>query len=196
MVSNLTNAQSYTFGVRAVNSVGEGEAATTTATPAALPGPPVNLRAVPGDGRVTLTWEAAADNGEPITKYQYQQDGGIWQDVPGDGTATSVVVSALTNGQSYAFGVRAVNSVGEGEAATATATPSEGEAVTVTATPAALPGPPVNLQAVPGDGRVTLTWEAAADNGSAISKYQYQQDGGTWQDVPVMGLQHRSWSRP
>ena len=200
-------------------TVNGAESATATLTGADLPallvtvrsppGPPINLAAAPGDGRVTLTWEAAADNGSAISKYQYQQDEGTWQDVAGNGAATSVVVSALTNGQSYAFGVRAVNSVGEGEAPTATATPTM---PTRTGTTSGTrqgsggggdddnaPGRPPNLTALPRDREVTLAWQPADDNGSPITKYQYRlraAEGGTWSpnwtDIPGSGADTNS----
>ena len=44
-----------------------------------------------------------------------------------------------------------------------------------------VPSAPGNLQAAPRDRSVLLTWESASDNGSALTRYEYQQstDGGT-----------------
>ena len=130
--TGLTNRQSYTFQVRAVNSVGNSEAATTTATPqaaATVPSSPQNFTAIPGDGQVTITWTDPVNNGgSTITKYQYSFSTGAdnWQDIPGSGTTTtSYVVTGLTNGTLYTFKVRAVNSVGSGMEAAITATPQE-----------------------------------------------------------------------
>ena len=68
----------------------------------------------------------------------------------------------LTNGQRYAFAVRAVNAAGAGPA------------TTVIAAPATTPGAPQRLSGAPGDDRVTLGWEApASDGGSAILRYEY-----------------------
>ena len=167
-VSSLTNGTSYSFKVRAVNSVGAGTAATASATPAAVPGTPGSFTATPGDGQVELSWTAPANNGAAIAKYQVQQDSGSWNDV---GTTTSHTVSSLTNGNTYSFKVRAVNSVGAGTPATASATP------------AAVPGTPGSFTATPGDGQVELSWTAPASNGAAIAKYQVQQDSGSWNDV-------------
>ena len=166
-VSSLTNGTSYSFKVRAVNSVGAGTPATASATPAAVPGTPGSLTATPGDGQVELSWTAPANNGAAISKYQVQQDSGSWNDV----TGTSHTVSSLTNGTSYSFKVRAVNSVGAGTPATASATP------------AGVPGTPGSFTATPGDGQVELSWTAPASNGAAIAKYQVQQDSGSWNDV-------------
>ena len=46
------------------------------------------------------------------------------------------------------------------------------------------PGAPTALTATGGDQRITLSWTAPADNGgAAITGYQYQQDGGSWQSA-------------
>ena len=102
----------------------QGTAATT-------PGAPTNLAAAAGDGQVTLNWTAPAnDGGAAITGYQYRQQSGSdaygnWMNVSGGASTSSHVVSSLTNGQSYNFQVRAVNSEGGGAAsASASATPT------------------------------------------------------------------------
>ena len=43
------------------------------------------------------------------------------------------------------------------------------------------PTPPGNLTAVAGDGQLTLSWETPANNGSALTRFQYRRstDGGT-----------------
>ena len=93
--------------------------ATTPDSPATAPGAPTGLSASPGDGQVTLAWTApASTGGADISGYQYEQDG-TWTDT--GATATSHTVTGLTNGQAYTFRVRAVNSVGPGEASAASA---------------------------------------------------------------------------
>ena len=129
-ISGLTNSTGYTFEVRAYNSGGNGPASTVSATPLdapSVPGTPGSLSAAPISDRVTLTWTAPADNGAAISGYQYQSYATsgtaptTWNNA---GVVLSVVVSNLTKGTSYTFNVRAMNSVGPGAAATATATPS------------------------------------------------------------------------
>ena len=157
-VMGLTNGQSYTFRVRAVNSAGaSGASGSQSATP-------------------------TNDGGETILRYEYEQDGsGTW--ISTDSTATSHTVTGLNNGQTYTFRVRAVNALGNGEVATLEATPSPptggggGGGPRITA-----PSAPRNLLAGGGDGQVTLTWEAPEDDGgSAITDYEYRIDGkGRW----------------
>ena len=108
---------------------------------------PATFTATGGDGQVTLNWGAPADSGgtAALSKYQYRYGSGStvtwgsWADVAdsdddSDVTdETSATISSLTNGTAYSFQVRAVNSAGDGAAASATATPNETTAPTVTA---------------------------------------------------------------
>ena len=194
-VRNLTNGQSYSFRVRAVNRVGESAASgSQSATPTTTePEAPESLSFTPGDGQVTLRWRAPTnDGGEPITHYEYELDGsGTW--ISTGGTATSHTVTGLNNGQTYTFRVRAVNALGNGAVVTLQATPSPptggggggGPRITV-------PSAPRNLLAGGGDGQVTLTWEAPEDDGgSAITDYEVRIDGkGRWISIGSTDTTH------
>ena len=100
---------------------------SATASRAVGPGPPcapANLKAAPGDGQVTLTWEAGCNNGGTIDRYQYRRPDAVkWVRVPGDGSAGRQQVTGLTNGEAHTFEVRARNGQGWGPSAQATATP-------------------------------------------------------------------------
>ena len=83
---------------------------------ATRPSAPTDLQAVSGNRRVTLSWTAPSNQStSSILRYQYSQDGGAWNDVPGsDADTTGYVVGRLRNGTLYSFAVRAVNSAGPG----------------------------------------------------------------------------------
>ena len=75
-----------------------------------VPGPPLNVTAVPGDGQATVSWNAPlSDGGSQITSYTVSSS-------PGDFTVstltTSVIITGLTNLTSYTFTVIATNSQG------------------------------------------------------------------------------------
>ena len=111
---------------------------STPATPVTVPEAPASLDATPGDTQVTLDWTApTSDGGSAVTGYEYRvsdDDGTTWSpdwtNVP-DGSDTgadrsderSYTVTVLDNGVLHTFEVRAVNVVGEGAPASATATP-------------------------------------------------------------------------
>ena len=125
-VTGLTNGQSYTFRVRAVNSAGASAASgSQSATPTTTePDAPEGLSFTPGDGQVTLRWRPPGnDGGDTITHYEYELDGsGTW--ISTGSTATRHTVTGLNNGQTYTFRVRAVNALGNGAVVTLQATPS------------------------------------------------------------------------
>ena len=195
-VMGLTNGQTYTFRVRAVNSAGaSGASGSRSATPTTTePEAPTGLSFTPGDGQVTLRWAAPPnDGGEPITRYEYELDfSGAW--ISTGSPATSHTVMGLDNGQTYIFRVRAVNGQGNGDPVTLEATPSRstggdrgggsggGGSGGGGDSREHAPGPPGNLLVERGDGQVTLRWDAPEDDGgSAITGYEYRIDGrGSW----------------
>ena len=90
------------------------------------PDVPQNFTATQGVGRVRLAWAAPeSDGGSPIIRYEYRHEAGT--PVPSStnwtpaGTAQSVTVTGLMGGTEYTFEVRAVNSIDNGQPATASA---------------------------------------------------------------------------
>ena len=134
IVSGLTNGTSYTFTVTATNAVGTGpaSAASNSVTPAMVPDPPPALSAVAGNGEVTLSWLAPANNGgSPIInyviEYKLSSDSNWTVFATPVSTATTAIVTGLTNNLSYDFRVSAVNAVGQSTANSTSATlPSTG----------------------------------------------------------------------
>ncbi len=171
-VTGLTNGQQYAFEVRGRSRVGEGEARGALATPVGRLGVPASLTATAGDEEVELAWSPPADvGGESVTGYEYRYAAGAA--VPGDtpwrsaGLNLEWTVTGLTNGQRYAFEVRARNREGEGEARGALATP------------VGRPGVLASLTATAGDGEVALVWSAPADNGGTpVTGYEYRYAAG------------------
>lgn len=133
---------------------------------------PGNLRATPGNGEVTLTWNAPPDNpGDPVTGYRVKYRGGEFSisGVNFDGCAGSpCTIGGFTNGVEYEFKVAARVASGDIGAYTHY----------IPATPGIVPLPPMNVQATPGNGQAVLTWDAPLDAGSGpVTGYRVTANG-------------------
>jgi methionine-rich copper-binding protein CopC len=177
-LTSLTNGTTYTYRVSAVNIIGTGPASSSfSLTPVTIPGQPTGLEAIADNQVADLTWNApSSDGGSPITDYriEYSSDSGTTWVLFGDetGTATSLLVTGLTNQLQYSFRISAVTAAGVG--------PSSSE-VSATSAPT-IPDPPTGLTGTSGDGEVALTWTAPLNTGGpALIDYTitYSSDGGT-----------------
>ena len=204
-VTGLNNGTTYVFQVRGRNSVGGGAASTEQEgmPEAKAPGAPTNLTPTAGDGQVSLSWRAPADDGgEPITGYDYRyrpQDDSTYDDTDNPwtatgGTGTTVTVHGLMNGTTYYFQVRAVNDL-DCTVSGRTDGCNEGqESLEVDATPFGKPITRVNLLTATSDEdrQVMLTWSLPEqdppppDDDRSGFEYRQRAGGGdgSWLDVP------------
>ena len=127
-LSDLKNNTTYYFQVTAVSGDWSGTPSailSATPLPASVPGAPSNLTVEPADGALRLNWGSTKD----ATYYQvyYREQGAsefiVWG---GDTTATSAVITGLTNDTVYEVAVKAGNLHGTGPfSATASGTPKK-----------------------------------------------------------------------
>ena len=123
----------------------------------------------PIDGAVTVGWSPPSSSGSSsITSY-------VAAVSPGGATCTWTVgplnctVSGLTNGTTYRATVRAYSALGPGLAS----------ANSTSFVPYKAPSAPSIVSISPSDGQITVTWSAASNNGSAITRYDVEaQPGG------------------
>jgi Fibronectin type III domain/NHL repeat len=144
----------------------------TTAPPATtVPAAPTIGSATFGNASATVRWSAPSNNGgSAITGYQVRVLDSTGAQVgalrPAGATATSLLVTGLTNGASYRFQVAATNAVGTGP----------NSALSAVVVPATVPGAPLIGTAASGTagGTVTATanWSApTSTGGSAVTGY-------------------------
>jgi titin len=146
----LVNGETYYYAIHVFNDLGESPLSNVlNATPAGLPGVPVNLAAESGDASATLVWEPPLlDGGLPVLSYY------IWRST-GEGELEWLTVVEgqvyedvmLSNGATYGYSVSALNALGEGPLT---------EPVTVV--PLGIPDPPGDLSVAAGLKSLSLSW--------------------------------------
>src|SRR5215468_2640664 len=153
-------------GNAAVRLVDAGFATAVPPSAPTFPGAPTIGSPTAGNASATVPWTAPSNNGgSAITGYLVRtldlsgaQVGPLH---PADATATSLLVTGLTNGSTYVFQVAATNAVGTGP----------NSALTSLVVPATVPGAPVIGTATSGapGGTVTATvnWSAPTSNGGS-----------------------------
>ena len=133
----LTYGTQYAFTVVAVNDKGAGSKpspVSNTVVPFTVPSAPKNVQAVTVDakGAIQVSWQAADDNGRPITKYVVTA-GATSKDV----TGTGVTLTGFPDGATVSATVKAVNAAGPGPGVTKTARTIAPPTVTLTGNPGA-----------------------------------------------------------
>ncbi|WP_344119418.1 fibronectin type III domain-containing protein, partial [Planosporangium flavigriseum] len=180
-VTGLTNGQSYTFTVYAVNAKGNGpkRAANPVVPTSEVPDPPASVTAAENkDGTVTVTWPAANGQGRQIVSYQITSTPAAPKDQAFSATSTTLTIpaGALRYGTQYAFTVTAVNDKGAN---------SKASPISNTVVPYTVPETPPNPRAstvTNQPGAIQVSWQPAKDNGRPITKYVVDANG-TKRDV-------------
>ena len=168
--TSVTNGMDYYYTVKAVNSEGKSlPSSEVSARPVGPPSAPRNMRGSGGNSFVELSWDPPSDNGgTPVLQYILRRSTGGSAAVAIatlDSPHTSYNDTNVTNGVEFRYSVTAVNSRGES---------APGTSVTVTPqADATVPGAPVKVNAIAGDGHVLITWEPPLQNGgSPITGYR------------------------
>jgi fibronectin type 3 domain-containing protein len=114
--TEVTNGTTYYYVVSAMNEAGESansnEVILTPSEQISVPDSPTNLNGIPGDGYVSLTWDAVTN----ATSYKVKRSttpSGPFTEVATDITGTTFVDNTVTNGTTYYYVVTAINTAGE-----------------------------------------------------------------------------------
>ena len=168
--TGLTNGIIYTFEVRAVNSYGNGAAASAQRVPVSSG----HIAAIPGDRSVVLNWVTPPALTGRITDYWIRYDDASWREPDEDYLHTFF---GLANGINYTFEVWGIGMDGSTQGVLFS--------TSVVAMPVGKPLEPANPVAVPGDRQIQLSWENVySDEGSPVLRYEVSQDGGAnWVSV-------------
>lgn len=190
IVTGLLNSTTYEFQVAARNPIGLGPySIIVSGSTFTTPNSPTNLTGTSGNAQVSLTWTAPTNNGgTPITQYSVgyssSSSSGPFTSVNTGSTATTYIVTGLTNGTLYYIRVSGINAVGTG-------TPSS----VISLTPSTIPGPAIITSSVScNNQQVSVTWASTSPpvdtGGSPILSYNLQYTTSltapiTWLPTPT-----------
>ena len=140
----------------------------------ARPTAPSGLAATsPSAGRIDLTWNASSDN-VGVTAYDVYRDGGPSPLASVAGTVTTYADTSVASGTTDTYVVRARDA--------ASNVSDQSNTASGTSRPAA----PGNLQATPGDGQVTLSWNGAI-GASSYNVKRSTTTGGPYTTISAPG---------
>ena len=174
-IRGLNNGGTYSVEIAAVNPNGESARATASVSlpvVTAPPGAPTALALAPGDGTLTLSWEAPVSNGGADVIAYTVYNGGV---AVASTTNLFYTVADLINASSYSISVSATNTSGEGV-----------KCLAVSGTPrippprpaSQVPTAPTSLSLMSGDGTIAALWGLPVSNGAeTILSYNVYRDG-------------------
>ena len=183
-ITDVSNAKSYRFAVRAANSHGNsGWSISATARAydplSANPPPamPSSVSLTRDNGTVAASWTAVT--GAVSYHVAYISDGASWSNAAANLAGTSVTITGADNAKSYVVAVRAHSSNDYSE--WRLSLPVEPYNPTAAAAPASQkpPGRPASVSVTRGDSTLTATWPAVAGATSYHVTYT-SNNGASW----------------
>jgi len=173
-IPGLTNGQTYTFEVRAHNSVGfsDWSGASRGATPDEKPGLVGTIRNTRvADRTLVIRWDAPSNSTSKISYYVVTYGGTSKKSFQPE-----LTVTGLDNNLKYAFKVYAVNDVGRGPVRTSRSMQSQG--------PVGIPVAPTveDTPSSASTATLTISWPAVPPNGPGPVAYRVLRNG-----TPVPG---------
>lgn len=190
-ISGLKNNVTYEFKVSAVNAVGIGkESKLVSATPTNnVPIAVTNLKVLPGDSKVTLSWSVSSTALDDITGFvirEFRSGSDSFVAHPVLGKANVATIEGLTNGIPHGFRIHGVNADGIGTQSNIVyATPMPPNKTTTSYVPDTID----DLKATSGDKQIKLTWSVPPDNGFPITSYKITQSNtgsGSFTTIPKL----------
>jgi hypothetical protein len=164
-IGTFANSCTHTFTSPTTNSAGQNDFVLVLKSAATAPAAPT-LSATAGDGQVALSWTSAA-GASSYSIYRGTSKGGESTTTIATVTNTAYIDHSVSNGTTYWYVVKAVNSVGSTTSNEVSATPVLG-----------LPGVPGNFTATAGNQQVTLSWNAASGTVTGYNIYRSTTKGG------------------
>jgi hypothetical protein len=183
-LTKLSGGVKYEITVKARNAVGQGPAATITATSISGPSAPTSVKAARGNASAKVTWAAPTNTGgTAVTGYtvqlrSYSSSWSAWATKVNAGASVrSASLTSLVNGRKYEVRVLAKNAVATGSASAA-----------VGFVPATKPGVPKKVKASSLTKKIKVSWAKPSTNGSTLKGYtiRYSADRKNWKTLKTI----------
>ena len=182
IVTGLNNDTAYTFTVVARNYFGSSASSvpSNTVTPVSLPLKPTNIIAIPKNQSAIVSF---TPNGTNASSF-------LVTSIPGgfsaSGTSSPITVTGLTNGLSYTFVVKAMNSIGE----------SGSTAQSNSVIPVPAPATPDGITAIRGNLSATISFQPSiyATSYTVISNPNGITATGSSSPIVMTGLDYGTYT--
>jgi hypothetical protein len=161
------NLTSFSAGMAESEYYGEKSILVEDITP---PPAPVNLVAAPKDGEVELSWDEVS--GADSYKVYYGNVCGVWGGSENVGLDTDIVISGLTNGNTYCFGVVTLDEANNESATSTVSSFPFGRPTKVKATASSTDNTVINLSWNLDSGgvdHINVRWGTSSGSYSGVS---------------------------
>lgn len=178
-MDTVANGTTYYYTISPLAAAADGTLLDSTlsnevsATPQAAvlpPAVPTGINKSVGDANVALHWNASGDATGYIIKRSGQIAGSYTTIANLPATSSSFTDSGLNYGMTYYYKITAVNSMGTTDSAVVDATPSYP------------PATPTGLLAVPGNGKISLSWNAV-NGADSYTVYRSTSANGSYSTI-------------
>ena len=171
LTSSIVNGTPYSIALMALSNKGDSSGSNVyDITAATIPAKPIITKIKEGNETASIYFVAGAANGSAIIKYLYATDssGTNWKEtIPASTTSSPIVITDLSNNQTYYIRLKAENGKGEGP-------PSN----VMQVIPAKAPAAPTITDVSGSENSITIKFTEGANNGSPITNYKYSTNGG------------------
>jgi hypothetical protein len=188
IISNLTNGEYYSFRIKGYNGLTTEPMYSPVSNIVTIfinypkPAPVINTVTTFGENNnAYIYFTQPTNNSNTIDSYFYSTDGNIWSDLGPVNKTSPLVISDLTNGQSYSFTIKAYNGL--------TSDPFysvNSNTVTDVFINYPQPAPVINNQLTIDsgeNGKAKLYFSQPVNNTSAISSYLLSINGGIFIEI-------------
>jgi len=180
-INNLTNGATYSFTFKSYNGIDSDPSPPTNDIFINYPqlAPVINTVTTYGENnKAYINFTQPTNNSNSIISYFYSTDGIIWTDLGPTNKTSPLIISNLTNGQSYSFRLKGYNGL------TTEPMYSPVSNIVTVFINYPKPAPIINIETTYGENnKAYINFTQPANNSNNIVSYFYSTDGNSWNDL-------------